>query len=277
MATGTVRLDRPTARHFADRSPDELPDYEVDIMAGLLAQFDLTLERGQRPLGGGNAFAQMGAELLETLERPLPAPDVLVLAYRLPELNVADVAACDLAERFGGAGASFSVSEQGVGAGFTALRILRGMRSVGTIADGAVLVLDQSTSFFHDPDTHDLPITDTAVLLRADPRPGTGAVLEFLEETEVGDDPEDGFRDLLSRNPDADLITGRGLASRLGADASQGRQVLSATAEDPRRLCTDVWALLAESWPLHRLTVVADYDPHAGRLFAAGLRPEAAA
>jgi len=262
MGTATmpsVRLDRPTTRYFDERVPPDVPAYEFDIMAGLLADYELSLEPGQLPLGRGNTFAQMGGELLDALDRPLPAPDVLVLAYHLPDLHVADVAACALAERCGGASASFSVSEQGIGAGFTALRILRGLRNAGTAADGAVMVFDQSTSFYHDADTHDLPITDTAVLLRTDPKPGAGAVLEFLDESAV-DDATDGLRDLMHRYPDADLIIGRGLA---------------ASEADPRRLCTDVWASLAERWPLNRLTLVADYDRHAGRLFAAGLRPEA--
>lgn len=258
MATATMRLDRPTARYFDERVLPEVPAYEFDIMRGLLADFEVSLEPGQRPLGRGNTFEQMGGELLDALNRPLPSPDVLVLAYHLPDLHVADVAACALAERCGGASASFSVSEQGIGAGFTALRILRGMRNAGTATDGAVMVFDQSTSFYYDADTHDVPIADTAVLLRTDPQPGTGAVLEFLEESAV-DDASDGLRDLLHRYPDADLIVGRGLA---------------ANATDPRRLCTDVWALLAERWPLNRLTLVADYDRHAGRLFAAGLSPE---
>lgn len=269
-AATVVRLDRPAVRYFGSRPPVELAPCEIAFMAGLLAEFDLPADSAQHARGDGNSFVQMGAELFEALDRPLPPLDVLVLAYHLPDLTAADVNACALVDLCDGETAGFSIADQGVGAPFTALRILRGLRVTGALAGaGAVLVLDQSTSLYHDPDTHDVPITDCAVLLRTDPRDGDGAVLDFLDESPVND-PDDGFRELLRAHPEADVVVGRMLAEHLG----DSLHAAAVAAAGPRRLCTDVWAALAGRWPLGGPTVVADYDPHNGRLFSAGLRPE---
>ncbi len=279
LASGALRIDRPLVRDFGDRPPPELASYEHAVMEGMLADFGLTPDPDRRAQGHGNCFAQMGAELLDALDRPMPPLDLLVLAYHLPDLLVADVAACALIERCGTVEtAGFSVSEQGVGAPFTALRIVSALRAPGGATgtetgtgSAAVLVLDTSTSLYHDPDTHDVPIDDCAVLLRTDPREGEGAVLDFVDEIAV-DDVDAALGDLCRRHPAAQVVIGRTLAEHLDAAPHAAAEV--APAGGARRLCTDAWAALAERWPLDRPTIVADYDPHAGRLFSAGFRPQ---
>jgi hypothetical protein len=264
-----VRLGRPEVRHFNRRPPIELAPYELDVMAGILEQFDMVLEEDLFSAGNGNHFTQMGTELLASLEVPLAALDLLILAYHLPDAAVADVAACALSAVFTDQPASFSISEQGVGAAFSALRVLHCMRVADRVANGAVLILDQSTSLYRDADTHDVPIADCAVLLRTDAEPGAGAVLEFVDEAATTD-PEEALAEITRRHPNADIIVGRMFAEHLGP-ASRARVT---AADGPRHLCTDPWIAVANRWPLTRPTIVADYDPHAGRVFSAGLRPE---
>jgi hypothetical protein len=212
----------------------------------------------------------MCGELLDGLDRVLPPQDVVLLAYHLPDLQVTEVAGSYVAYRCPGNPAVFSVAGQGVGAPFTALRILDAMSRSDRVAEGAVFVLDQSTVPFRDRDTHDRSVTDCAVLLCTEPT-GTGetVLLDFLDERTVAD-PSDVLDQLGHGLPQPLIVIGRMLADRLDAGSCVRRGVIDGP---PRHLCTSAWAALAEHWSPDRYTIVADYDPHAGRLFQAGLRP----
>jgi hypothetical protein len=271
LPTGPLRLGRPEVRVFPARPrPPEPGEDEVPMLTDLLAGLGLRIDLEQYARGGGNSFSRMSGELLDGLDRPLPPLDAVVLAYHLPDLRVTEAAGCYVAGRFPGEPAVFSVSEQGVGAPFTALRILHGMRLSGGLRDGAVLVLDQTTSLYRDADVHDAGVRDCTVLLRTDAADGdAGCELDFLDEEPVTD-PTDALRLTAARFPRARVLAGRMLADRVDPRARDELGIV----EGPRRhLCTSAWAALAQNWPPDRYTVVADYDPHAGRLFQAGLRP----
>ncbi|GAA4989196.1 hypothetical protein [Kitasatospora paranensis] len=284
---GTLRLCRPAARVFPGRRPAEPAELDLRFMTDFLAAFGEQPDHEHYARGGGHSFTDMARELLDGLDRPLPPLDTVLLAYHLPDLSAVEVAGCYLAERCPGRPEVFSVAGQGVGAPFTALRLLAGIRAAGRPAAGAVLVLDQSTLLYSDPDADATPISDCAVLVRTcdDAGPdgedgdvgdvGEGAVdsarLDFLAERAV--EPNAALRDLATRRPGARIVLGRMLADRvdprLGSDCE--------LVEGPRdRLCTSAWAALAEHWTQDRYTVVADYDPYSARLFMAGLRPGAA-
>jgi hypothetical protein len=268
---GPLRLSRPAVRAFAERRTEPAAA-ESRFMADFLASYGMEPDPVLYARGGGNSFISMGRELLGGLDRALPAMDLLLLAYHLPDLQIFEVAGCYLAELCPGRPAAFSVSGLGVGAPFTALRILSCMRLTGGLADGAVLVLDQSTSPYRDPDVHDGAVRDCAVLLSTDTAgAGDGAVLDFVDEQAVID-PADPLRALARRIPRVRIVAGCVLADRLDPDFRIRHSIVTG----PRhRLCTSAWAALAEHWPRDRYTVVADYDPHEGRLFQAGLRPGA--
>ncbi|MFC8453502.1 hypothetical protein [Kitasatospora sp. NPDC057223] len=271
---GTLRLSRPTARVFPGRRPAELAGLGLKFMTDFLAAFGEEPDHEQYARGGGNSFTDMARELLDGLDRPLPPLDTVLLAYHLPDLSVVEVAGCYLAERCPGRPEVHSVAGQGVGAPFTALRILAGLRLAGTLSDGAVLVLDQSTLPYPDPDTHAGPATDCAVLVRSDGAgedEEEGAELDFLDERVV--DPNTALRALARQTPGARIVVGRMLADRLDPGLRSDLDLVEGPGD---RLCTSAWAALAEHWTPERYTVVADYDPYSGRLFQAGLRPGAA-
>ncbi|MGV9943177.1 hypothetical protein [Streptomyces sp. NPDC003401] len=276
----TLRLARPATRSFPDR-PASLTGVELKFMTQFLAAFGAEPDHERYARGGGNSFTVMTRELLDSLDRPPAAADRVLLAYHLPDMSVVEVAGCYLAEYYPGKPEVFSVSGQGVGAPFTALRILDRTHTAGGLHEGAVFVLDQSTLPYFDPDAHAEPHGDSAVLLRTDNAEGDdpGAVMELdlLDERVTG--PGAALTLLLGdgheqgQEPRARIVVGRTLAELLDPEPLTGHDLIVGA---PDRLCTSAWAALAEHWSPDRYTVVADYDPHSGRLFRAGLRPGAA-
>lgn len=278
MMTPTTRsgsavwLRRPAVRVFPERRETEPSTVESQFLADYLAEFGLKPDWEVYTRGGGNSFVRMSQELLDGLDRPLPALDVALLAYHLPDMKVFEVAGCYLAERCAGSPTVFSVAGQGVGAPFTALRILSCMRLAGELANAAVFVLDQSTIPYWDPDIHDGVVDDRVALLCTETVGADGAaVLDFVDDQPVAN-PANSLARLAHRLPGVRIVAGRMLADHLDP-AFRARHGI--VVGDRRALCTSAWAVLGEHWPRDRYVVVADHDPHAGRLFQAGLRPGA--
>jgi hypothetical protein len=253
--TDGLRLARPVVRTFPP--PAELwvpppPEWQR-FMSDFCAAYDLDFDIARYMSGGGHSFAEMAQELLSNVDQPVPDMDVVLLAHHLPDTKVFEIAGCHLTELCPGNPLAFSVAGQGIGAPFTALRILTSMRQTENLRDGAILVLDQSTLPYADPDTPNDAVWDCAVLLYTDP---AGAVLDFVDDTPVTD-PTSALEAVQQRFPEARIVLGRTFAG------------------SSHQLCTSAWAALAEHWPLDRYTIVADYDPHTSRLYQAGLRPGA--
>jgi hypothetical protein len=271
--SGRLRLGRPAVRTFANTPRPAPTAYELRLVTDFLDGFGVPLDLDLYARGGGNSFAHMGKELLDGLEHPLAPLDHAVLAYHLPDPELAEVAGCRLAELCPGDPDAFSVSEQGPGATFTALRILDCMCLAGEPAAAAVFVFDHATVFYRDPETHDGSVGDCAVLLRTEPADthdgADGATVDLLDESTTAD-PNDALEALALRAPGTAIVAGRALADRLRPDVRERLGVVEGPAH---RFCTSAWSALADRWPLDRYTVVADYDPPTGRLFQAGLRP----
>lgn len=266
--TRTLRLGRPAARDFPGR-PAALAGVDLKFMTQFLAAFGEEPDHARYEGGGGNSFIGMAGQLLDGLDRPLPPLDKVVLAYHVPDMSVVDVAGCYLAERCPGNPEVFSLAGQGVGAPFTALRVLSGLHTAGQLTEGAVLVMDQSTLPYYDADTHTGPSTDCAVLLGAGSAGGQGSMeLDFVDERAVGPDAAAGL--VVGHGPVTRTVVGRMLADLVDPLTRAGGELVEGASD---RLCTSAWAALAEHWAPDRYTVVADYDPHSGRLFRAGLRP----
>ncbi|MGQ0838594.1 hypothetical protein [Actinokineospora sp.] len=245
-ATGELHLSRVGARVFAERPGHVVPPAHARILNDLA--------RGEFARNG-NSFRGMTAALVADLAEPL---DLVVLAYAEPDLHVPEVAGCYLAHACPGDPVSYSVSEQGTGATFTALRMADAMCRLGELTAGAVFALDRALLL----DTPNLD--DCAVLLQV----GTtgGLCVESITETVVA-----GPAAVLAAAPGTRFLVGAGLS-----DALAGSPLLRAPRVHlprPRLGVTSAWATLADRWPITEPVVVADFDPDTRRLYTCALRP----
>lgn len=273
-AGGALHVGPPVARTFGPR-PQAYTERAATCMADFLDHFGLPPGQALLAAGGGNSFSDMGTRLLRDLDPPLPAVDLLALAFHTPDLDFVKVAGCALAAQCAGRPDVFSVSGQGVGAPFTALRALAALHASGQGESGALFVFDQTTLPYPEPDLHGGGRDDGGVLLPVASRPGErSARLVFTDERPV-DGPRQ-TRAALREAPGTPLYV---LGATLARHLADGEPVGEAVEGSARQLCTSAWAALAGLWAglaPGRLVVVADHDPHAGRLFQAGLLPEGA-
>ncbi|MFI9589332.1 hypothetical protein [Nonomuraea sp. NPDC052265] len=225
---------------------------------------DLVAAHGMRPAPpdpSGLTFSQMAQGLLESLDRPLPPLGATILAYQEPDITVAEVAGSRVADLCPGDPVAFSVSGQGVGAPFTALRVLHAMYAAGELTGGAVFAFDQSASLYADGNRAE---RDRVVLLVTGDVGSDGLMLDVLDEVPA-DDPASVLHGALDEMP---VTVGAQLADHLGPAAR--RRSVEITRE---RGCAAVWATAAASWRPGRRSLVADYDPGTRRLFRALLQP----
>jgi hypothetical protein len=237
--------------------PDEtVLRYNRDLVELFGGKMDEDLLRS----GAQASHTQMADLLVQQLPADVTAPDLVVLAAALPDVNPVRAVSAHLGLITGGrADQCFSVTEQGLGAAFTALRIGAAYEKTGRSAAFALAVLEQTTLPAHDPVVHDgVPLRDSGVLLLFERGAGFGEVSSVLR---LGDAAElvprlagltaDVPRPLVVMGPWTDPE-----AAPPGVDVHH---------VPPGGYCTSVWAALAEHWLLWResfdTVVLCDTDP----------------
>ncbi|MEU8515136.1 hypothetical protein AB0C76_26675 [Kitasatospora sp. NPDC048722] len=231
----------------------------------LLAYFtDLLAPFGQKPdqdlyRGGAHLHHRDLVDLLLT-DRTVAAarPDLAIVTHALPDLAPFTATAPYLTARLGGRATNFALTEQGLAAPFTALRIAAAYQKAGQATEVAIAVLEQTTL----PTAHPVaPLTDSAALLvlRADAGPGPRFVGAHCTDH--------AGRALTARldGPGAD-----GTLLVLGPDVTDDipdHPAVHRTA--PGSYCTSLWLELAHHWQdwhrTHRRVVLCDTDPRTGR------------
>ena len=253
-ASTGLRLGLVAAKVHPERRPHVVAAGHERIAADLLRIHRHGLARGTGPVTvalNGNSFRSMTEGLVAELAAG-PALDVVLLAYENPDVHVPEVAGCYLSHACPGEPVAFSVSDQGVGAPFTALRLAAAMCRDGALSAGALFVLDRAVL------AGDGSTDDSAVLIRFG---GTGqAAVTAVTETEPAE-PAAALAALVASAPGS-VVVGSGLASV----APDGVTVASS-----RLGCTGPWVTIARRWPLTGTVVLADRDPRTGRLFTATL------
>lgn len=214
----------------------------------------------------GNSFIEMSEDLLGRVGTPLPEADVVFLAYQTPDLFHSDVAGCYLTERFSGSPVPLSITGQGPGAAFTALRVADVMWRLGELRRGALFAYDQNAALWEaEQEARSLPDSAVLLLLGA----SGGARVEELTER-AAPDPAAALIQALGRHPWERALVGSALLDSVGSLASHPRVV-----PVPRtHLFTSVWMSLARLWPLTGPVLMADFDPCAERLYCCRLVPD---
>ncbi|WP_216586277.1 hypothetical protein [Streptomyces brasiliscabiei] len=237
--------------------PDEtVLRYNRDLVELFGGKMDEDLLRS----GGQASHTQMVDLLVQRLPADVAVPDLVVLAAALPDVNPVRAVSAHLGLITGGkAEQCFSVTEQGLGAAFTALRIGAAHEKTDRSTVFALAVLEQTTLPAHDPVVHDgVSVRDSGVLLLFERGSGFGEVSDVLR---LADASELGPRlaELTVDAPRPLVVTGPWTGQ---AAAPPG---LDVHRVPPGGYCTSVWAALAEHWAHWRerydTVVLCDTDP----------------
>jgi hypothetical protein len=240
----------------------------------MLAPFGLRPDEERLRISPNLGFPQLTEAVLGALPLPVSSPDMLLLAYGLPDMYPLKSTTAHLNHLMGGGSRSFAVAEQGLRAPFTALKIADAYAQSGRYATLALFVCDQTTLPYHDPLVHDTPLRDSAVLLYFDSSAG-GYTFHGTAPTAAGEGADAAVKPFLS-DVDTDrtlVVAGPWVALEpLAALAPHIHQV------GPGSYCTSVWLDLArhhEAWTAaYDAVVLSDTDPRTGRSQAALLRLE---
>lgn len=238
----------------------------------LLAPFDVAVDESLLRAGRNVFHQDLVDRLIEDDRVRSCAPELIIVSYALPDVHPFTTVASYLNMLVGGGAAtSFGISEQGIAAPFTALRIAASFARAGRCQQVLIAVLEQTTLPQRFPLVHDNALVDSGVLLvlggsdgprvtgvetAADPSQTSSRLAEL-----AGKDPE---RTLLVLGP---WVAESGLAERFTC-----QQV------DPGCYATSVWVALAAQWQAwqdaYDTVVLCDTEPRTGQGHLAILRSE---
>ncbi|MGN9914543.1 hypothetical protein ACTMTJ_44125 [Phytohabitans sp. LJ34] len=147
-------FDEPAARTAHPEHEARFAGY----LADLVEPYGLT----PHPPAGGQSYGEMAAALIADVVRPDEPVDLLVLAFAVPDVRPGRAAATYLSHVCPGSPLAFAVCDQGVAAGFTALRIAQ---SYPDCRRSLVIVVEQATLHYDLPAPAPLPTRHAGVAL----------------------------------------------------------------------------------------------------------------
>lgn len=250
------------------RNPNALDDELLEFYGDLLAPYRVPLRADLAHRGRNISFAELAAGVLD-IAPPASVPDLVIVAYGLPDLHPLKTVSSYVNHLLGGGAYSFAVSEQGLGAPFTALRIADAYARSGRCRGLALFVLEQTTLPYWEPFVHERDLVDSGVVLFFGER--GGAALAGLHSAPPAAGVAEVLRPALAGAGDALLVAGPGTDP--AAVAATGVPCHRVAAGS---YCTSVWLDLARhhtAWTARYDTVVlCDTDPRTGWNQAAVLR-----
>lgn len=237
---GTVRA---LARSFPGSSDLAGDPVLREYLADAARPYRVAVREDELAAAAGHSYGEMGQALLEELVGPDAEVDVLVLAHAVPDVRPGRATALYLSGVCPGRPHAFAVTDQGVTAAYTAIRLAATFLDSGEARNALILILEQAAQFHEMPEPVSLPKQHAGVALWLEPGAAT-----VNQHTCVSRD--EAMR-LLPEVPL--LILGDGLATVAGAQPM-----------------TAAWAAYAEQ---KTPAVVADYDPDIRTLSICTLGP----
>ncbi|MFJ6557777.1 hypothetical protein ACIQNT_37010 [Streptomyces luteogriseus] len=236
----------------------------VGFFRDLVEPFGSTVDEQRLREGANVSHRDLVDQLVTAVGIDGPA-DLVVVTHALPDVHPFTAVASHLNMLLGGAAQSFCVSEQGLAAPFTALRIIAAYQRAGRARRAVLAVLEQTTLPTAHPlvDTRDL--TDSGALLvlgdAGGPDGEGGPALSGVESFASPEDTAARLSELAAADPAGTLLVlGPGVQED-AVDAAGAR--ISRTGETS--YCTSVWLELArhwQDWCRDTATVVlGDVDP----------------
>ncbi|MEU0519635.1 hypothetical protein [Streptosporangium sp. NPDC006007] len=273
-----LRLKRVESRVFGEGRPF-LPESASPLLKNYI--HDLTglygmTHRRDFLTTTRNSYAEMAGEILSAMA-PLPGPVGLVaVATATPDADMLQSPTALLAHAVPGAPLPLGVTDQGVVAPFTALRLIGEFAGTGH----ALLVIMDQRSLPYETGAAERPAEDcaVAVLLGGGQTGHTGQIgdADAPDDADTPDDADDADDLFLVRRIDvapgdvrpalAAELAGRErdvtVIARPGLDLPDG--LADVRFAPPGRPCTGIWATLADGLAGWRSTgrrvVLADYD-----------------
>lgn len=290
--TGTRHAARPRVRArvraaaavFPDHSPLAREPVLREYLADLAAPYGAALREDLLAAGAGHSYGEMGEQLLSGLVTEDDPADLLILAYDVPDVRPGRSTALYLSSVCPGRPDAFAVSDQGVAAAFTAIR-LAAAHLAADYHSAVVLVLEQSAlhcvlpanAAEPGPAAPAPPERHAGVALRFD-----GEAPKVTQYTDIGAEEavwrvtdigatDIGAEEVAAAEP-AVLVLGQGLR---GVKTAAGSSEIFHTRAQPS---TGIWAAYAEcgaQWAAQRRRVVlADHDARMRVLSLCVFEPE---
>lgn len=260
--------------------PDPLP-YQPDedrdaIQKDIFRPFGVRPDADRLRRASNVGFTVLSEQLLSTFPSDVDSPDLVILAYGIPDPSSLKHVIPHLTHLLGGRSHSFAISEQGLRAPYTALKVADAFARSGRCASLALFVCEQNSLPYPDPLVDENELTNSAALLYFTDRGGYRFAGTWTATA------TDRLGPLLCS------ITGRfrpGSAMVVAGPwvdpddlASTGVPVHRSR---PGSYCTSVWLDLARHhrrWPRsHPVLVLCDTDPRTGHSQVALLLGEAGA
>ncbi|MFY1670279.1 hypothetical protein ACN27G_10000 [Plantactinospora sp. WMMB334] len=248
------------------------PDPDCAIFErDLLVRFGIQRDEERLRQGANLGFTELAESVIGALPFRLTSPDLLVFAFGLPDMIALKHVAQRVSYLLGGGSHCFAVSEQGLRAPFTALRVADAFARSGRCRTLALIVCEQNTYAYPDPFVEENKVPNSAALLYFDDAgryefhgtrmaPRGTPLRALLGHVTAGLEPDSTLL-VAGSWADAGELAATGLPIHRGA---------------PGPYCTGVWLDLArhhEEWgAAYRSVVLCDTDPRTGQSQAAVLR-----
>lgn len=162
---GPLALSAASALVASHRNAYEHDDELLRYMRDLHGQFGVEVREELLERGTNVTFVDLAERVLRGMPSPMRPPDLLIVTYGLPDCQPLKTVSSHLDHLLGGACRSFAISEQGLAAPFTALRIANAFARSGRCKSLALFVLEQTTFPYWIPLVHETPLADSGVVL----------------------------------------------------------------------------------------------------------------